>query len=456
MRSILILFLVSMLYIGSVFWASQGKAFRLDSDYDSNLPIISYVVDTIRNEKRFPLWNPYVSTGISVLGDPLSGVTYLPYLLPMLVFGVLEGWWVVVGMHAFMAGVFMWMFLRSLRMPTNIALWGGMLYMGAGSFAARVAAGHIEKVLSYPWYPLFLMLILKKEQTLRTAALTGVVMGVVFLAGDVYALLFMGIFFLVISVIRAGEIGVIWTIKGIGMMIGAFFVIAGIKIVPFLFWVLPEMSRYSTFDPARGSLHAFFTWIPFVLPWGVSFYDRPIFQRLFGFWYNWYEYYAFIGLPMIFFFWLPKIIKRREAQILLILLAVGLGYIARGYAYSPLFGLSGFLGWFRAPQRMYGALTSVVVALVVLCAERVFKKQVLIWGMLFITFLVSGYQMTYAFEKPRRDEETVVRELRAHDIGDISVTTSACCMQLFLVREKIRVINYYYGWLPKTVWKNLK
>ena len=87
--------------------ATQGKTFRLDSDYDSNIPIISFVVDTVRNEHRFPLRNPYVTTGISVLGDPLSGSAYLPYLLPMLLFGVQSGWWVVIGLHAFMAGAFM-------------------------------------------------------------------------------------------------------------------------------------------------------------------------------------------------------------------------------------------------------------------------------------------------------------------------------------------------------------
>ena len=156
MRDITIIFLVSMLYVGSVFLAVQGKTFRLDSDYDSNLPIISYVVDTIRNEHRFPFWNPYVATGISVLGDPLSAVTYLPYILPMLVFGVPEGLWMVIGLHVFLAGMFMWLFLRK----SKYALWGGLLYMGAGTFAARVAAGHIEKVLSFPWYSLFLLFLL--------------------------------------------------------------------------------------------------------------------------------------------------------------------------------------------------------------------------------------------------------------------------------------------------------
>ncbi|MEK9143477.1 MAG: hypothetical protein AAB481_02530 [Patescibacteria group bacterium] len=415
MRSILILLLVSIFYTGSVFLAVQGKTFRLDSDYDSNFPIISYVVDTIRNEKRLPFWNPYVTMGISVFGDPLSGVTYLPYILPMLVFGVPEGLWVVIGIHAFLAGVFMWMFLRE----SKFSLWGGMLYMGSGAFAARVAAGHIEKVLSYPWYPLFLLFLFRQQ-----APAIGVIMGIVFLTGDVYGLLFMGIFY--------GVVGVIRGIRGIGGMMVGFAVVAAIKLVPFIRDVMPVMERFSSFDAARGSIPVWLSWLPFIMPWGVEFYDRPIVQRLFGFWYNWYEYYAFIGLPVVFLVWLPRIIKRREVKILLILLAVGITYAARGYVYSPWYGLAPVLEWFRVPHRMYGALTSIVVALIVTSLKKN-TSWVLLWGMLFVTFLVSGYQMTRAFEPPR-----------------------TCCTQLHRIREKVRIIDYYYGWLPKPLWENQK
>ena len=415
MRSILILFLVSILYIGSVFWVTQGKMFRMDGDYDSNLPIISYVVDTIRNEKRFPLWNPYVSSGISVLGDPLSAVTYLPYLLPMLIFGVPEGLWIVIGLHAFLAGMFMWMFLGK----SKYALWGGLLYMGAGAFAARVAAGHIEKVLSYPWYPLFLLFLLKEHNIA-----VGVIMGIVFLTGDVYGFLFMMIFYGAIGVIRG-----LWGIRG---TIVAFVIMAGVKIVPFIREVAPVMERFSLFDAARGSIPVWLSWLPFVMPWGVEFYDRPILQRLFGFWYNWYEYYAFIGLPVIFLVWLPRVVKRREVKILLLFLAVGITFAARGQMYSPWYQLAPLLEWFRVPQRMYGALTSVVVALIVLSLKNKMSPGIL-WGMLLVAFFVSGYQMTRAFEKPR-----------------------TCCTQLDQIREKIRVIDYYYGWTGKKVWENQK
>lgn len=434
MRVVLIFFLASLLYIGSVFWATQGKTFRADSDYDSNLPIVAYVVDTIRNEHRFPFWNPYVSTGISVLGDPLSAVTYLPYLLPMLLIGVSQGLWVVIWFHNLLAGFFMWMLLRLLKINTGSAVWGALLYMGAGAFAARVASGHIEKMLSYPWYPLLLMLLLKKKQSTKTAGAIGAVMGVVFLTGDVYGLLFMMIFYGVIGVISptssrwAGLRGV----KGIGVAMAAFVVVGAVKLVPFLWEVATVMSRYSSFDAARGSIPVWLVWLPFVMPAGVSFYDRPILQRLFGFWYNWYEYYAFIGLPMVFLLWVPRIIKRRETQLLLIFLAVGLAFVARGHVSSPFFGLAPLFESIRAPQRMIVPLTSVVVALIVLCAQEWMKpKHALLWGMLISTFIVSGYQMTHAFEPPR-----------------------TCCTQLHLIRDKVPMIHYYYGWIPKPLWEN--
>ncbi|MBI3342774.1 hypothetical protein HY032_01310, partial [Candidatus Gottesmanbacteria bacterium] len=391
----------------------------------------------------------------------------------------------------FGAGAAMWMLLKKIldsRFRGNdnkdsgndknlLALWGGLLYMGTGAFAARVAAGHIEKILSFAWYPLFLLFLLRLfncdfERLLRPAkgrglamtssAAIGAIMGIVFLTGDVYGLLFMGIWYGVIGIIRG--IRGIRVIGEIGVTIAAFIAVAGVKLVPFVLQVVPVMSRYSEFDAARGSIHAIYTWIPFVMPWGVVFYDRTVFQRFFNFWYNWYEYYAFIGLPLLYLVGLPRIIKRREVQLLLMLLVVGCMYIARGYPYSLFYWVEKsvpFLTWFRVPQRMYEALTSVVVVLIVLSAERLIRPPlaksqgvalrtlVLFWGILLVTFLVSGYQMMQGFEKPRLEEEAVVRELRRRDGGDISVVTFACCMQTFLVRERIRVINYYYGWIPK-------
>lgn len=415
MRRIVVLLFVSILYIGAVFLAVQGKTFRLDSDYDSNFPIIAYVVDTIRHEGRFPLRNPLVGSGISVLGDPLSGVTYLPYLLPMLVFGVPDGWWIVVWLHAFGAGIAMWLLLRSMRVSAKLSVWGGLLYMGSGAFAARVAAGHVEKVLSYPWYPVFLFFLL------RRSALSGAVAGVFWLTGDVYGLLFLTIFSVVI-----GVIGEIRGIRESARIAVAFFLVAAVKLVPFLREVAPVMERFGVFDPVRGSLDIWWSWIPFVMPIGVEFYDRPFFQRLFGFWYNWYEYYAFIGLPIVFVLGFPKVIKRREARILALLFAVGIAFIARGSVYSPFYGLALLFPWFRTPQRMYGAITSVIVVLIVLCAKRV-KKPAVLGGMLVVTFLVSGWQMTNALKTP-----TNVRD-----------------SQLYRIREKQVILDYYYGWKPR-------
>lgn len=294
--------------------------------------------------------------------------------------------------------------------------------MGAGTFAARVAAGHIEKVLSFPWYPLFLLFLLRKQ-----SIAVGAVMGIVFLTGDVYGLLFMMIFYGVFGVIRG-----IREIRGIGVVIMTFVIVAAVKLVPFIREVMPVMERYSTFDAARGSIPVWLSWLPFVMPWGVEFYDRAILQRLFGFWYNWYEYYAFIGLPVVFLVWLPRITKRREVKILLILFAVGIAYAARGVVYSPWYGLAPLLEWFRAPQRMYGPLTSIVIALIVLSLRKN-TPRVFLWGMLLVTFLISGYQMTRAFEPPRTSDTQFDR-----------------------IREKVRIIDYYYGWIPKPLWENQK
>ena len=57
--------------------------------------------------------------------------------------------------------------------------------------------------------------------------------------------------------------------------------------------------------------------------------------------------------------------------------------------------------------------------------------------MLSVTLLISGYQMTNAFEIPRVSEERLIDQLRAGDGGDMTVASFACCMQKFLVAEKL-------------------
>jgi hypothetical protein len=453
-----IILLASILYVGSVYQATAGQSFRLDSDYDSNFPIVSYVVDTVRGEHRFPLRNPYVTSGISVPGDPFSGVLYLPYLLPMLLFGIETGWRVVIVLHAFLAGVFMWRLLRELqgkKSGDGLPLWGGLLYMGSGAFAARVAAGHIEKVLSYSWYPLFISGLLATGQARRPMSLLiGAVMGIVFLTGDVYGLMFMAVFYGVVVIITIASSPGQWFRAGgeVVRVMLAFIAVAAVKLIPFLTDVLPVIARYGSFEAAKGSLHVVWAWVPFVVPWGAAFYDRMQFQGIFGFWYNWYEYYAFIGPPIIFLTALPAMLKRNDARMLVILFATGLMYISRGHPYSVFYWLEQYVpvvSWFRAPQRMYEAMTSIIVILVTLSARRVIKRKTVWLATLAVVLLVNGHQMTNALEKPRTGEDLLVRQLAAVAGQGSTVATFSCCMQTFLIAKKIRIVNYYYGWRPK-------
>ena len=69
---------------------------------------------------------------------------------------------------------------------------------------------------------------------------------------------------------------------------------------------------------------------------------------------------------------------------------------------------------------MYEALTGIMVIVITLCAKHVIRPPKIPFSMgnACVTLLISGYQMTNAFEIPRVSEERLIDQLRAGD-GEI-------------------------------------
>jgi hypothetical protein len=105
----------------------------------------------------FPLWQPDIFTGYPIFADGELGLAYLPqlvllYLLPTPLAMV----WLRV-LHVFLAGLFTYLFLRTLRLDPLAAL-GGALVFAFGSF--MTAQMHHENVVrSAVWLPAVLLCV---------------------------------------------------------------------------------------------------------------------------------------------------------------------------------------------------------------------------------------------------------------------------------------------------------
>ncbi|MEX1259148.1 MAG: hypothetical protein WEG36_16245 [Gemmatimonadota bacterium] len=103
----------------------------------------------------FPLWNPVILGGTPFL-DALSGgdSLYPPSLLLLLVMETYRalGWKLVL--HVFLAGSFMYLWLRVLRVSRSGALLGGVAYLLAPYFVTLIFPGHDGKIFVTALTPL--------------------------------------------------------------------------------------------------------------------------------------------------------------------------------------------------------------------------------------------------------------------------------------------------------------
>ncbi len=463
-RQFIVLFLIATIFVIPVFWITRHLVLRLDTDYDYVIPTYTFLVDYIYTHHAIPLANPYIGSGIPILGDPLLPIFYPPIMVPILVFGVSWGIRISFFFHVIASGIAMWIFLTTLGMKGHARFWGTFMYEISGGLAARFAAGHMEKIFSYPLFPLFFALIF--PQTLHRYHIMGaaLVVTLLFFTGDMYALWYMAIFYVLIRgyyvVTRKSTLReeFFWAVYVFTLS----FLFSLPKTIPMIFFVLPKFARFYMPDPYAGSIHAPLAILPFVVPFKVVFYDRPFFQRLFGFHYNWYEYYAFMSpLPFLFLLKLKSALPKRHIRLLLFLIIAGFLFAAAKYWYSPLywvFRLFPDLGTFRVPQRIFLPLASLVIGLLAYLGHAWSKitsekRRFFIYSIYLASFawafLANQRALFIPFEQKRIADETLVQTLRQKDSSSFYVASFVCCMQQYLVEAHIPIINYYYPWLTK-------
>jgi hypothetical protein len=148
-----------------------------------------------------PRWNPLILGGLPFI-DAMHGDTFYPgawiqFLLPISrALGHKLIW------HVFLAGVFMYAFLRTLRIRREAAFIGGLMYMLAPSFVSLVFPAHDAKMYVIAFLPLAFALLESgmNAPRLYKAVLLGGVMGLLILTSHMqmayYAYWALGLWFI--------------------------------------------------------------------------------------------------------------------------------------------------------------------------------------------------------------------------------------------------------------------
>ena len=134
----------------------------------------------------FPLWDPTVYCGKSIVGDPLTGLLYIPawifWLIPSpSLFGFFMWFQVTLGAWG------MFLFARQKGCDVTGGLFAAIAFAFAGKTASHLFAGHVEllsTMLGLPWI-LWAVDRVLAEPTWRKAVVAGLIAAVVATCGSV-------------------------------------------------------------------------------------------------------------------------------------------------------------------------------------------------------------------------------------------------------------------------------
>ncbi len=295
---------------------------------------------------QFPLWNPYLFSGTPLLAN-FQSAAFSPLNILFLILPFNIAWSFSVLFQPLLAMIFMFLFLRELKISQWGSLVGSIAFAFSGFLVTWMAYGTLS--LTVAWLPLLLLSIEKsfKNPRIRFLSLLSITTAFAILSGhfqmSIYVVL-TGLFYILFK---------FWQARNFKKALLIFiFLLLGIVIAAPQ--ILPSLEFY--YQSVRGLSFRQTEAIPWsylVTLLAPDFYGNPTTQN------NWFGHYAewsgFIGiLTIILGFW--AFIRLRKKEVFFFL---ALGIIALLFALET--PLADFLVEFKIPVISTSAASRVVV-----------------------------------------------------------------------------------------------
>ena len=148
-----------------------------------------------------PRWNPFILGGLPFI-DAMHGDTFYPGAWIQFILPIFRALGHKLVWHVFLAGILMYIFLRTLRIRREVSFLGGLMYMLAPSFVSLVFPGHDAKMYVIALLPLAFAFLESGMNTPRLYKFAGLggVMGLLILTSHMqmsyYAFWALGLYFL--------------------------------------------------------------------------------------------------------------------------------------------------------------------------------------------------------------------------------------------------------------------
>lgn len=326
------------------------------------------LVNSLRQHGQFPLWNPYLQTGLPFIADPFLHVYNPLATLPVLLLGVLDGFKFALFLSFLAAGIGMWWLGAVLGMGGPARLWTGLMYAFTGQAVARFFQGEYDFVLGFAWIPWSIAGVIAATQTGRRLhiAIAVFALALLFFSGNVYYAYYMLFALALYTLVALFDFRRQWPglhfnrdRVSILVMIGLLTVaLIAIQLLPLLeFWPFiskaadPQMYGAHTLEQILRDYLSPDRWRPDAIKTLPS-----------------EEFYAYIGIwPLLSLGLLPLAAWKREKRSLLffgLLLAFVIAWVdIREMPWRDFYTRTSFLNQFRYPTRMliYGAVAIIAL-----------------------------------------------------------------------------------------------
>lgn len=416
------------------------KSILKSNDMPGNLANFIYTKKSILEHGVLPEWNPYLNYGIPIVADPLYSfynpvILVIFFLLPL--DEALKSLYLMV---IFLSGVSFFILLKILKINGQIALLFSITYMSSGYLAARIYAGHLEKIVSYPIIPLLLisLIFLIRNGGIKWAGITGICLTLFVFSGAIYSTLYSAILLFTLTsfqliILQRSNSYKNRSIFASILSVPIFFLLfSAVKIVP-LIEIQPYIDHIRT--PLLGSQN-FVSIMHNIFLSDSEIFNQAIFSEFIKSPYFWWENHAYIGLtPLIGLLLFPKVLKtkpHKEVFLFVVFLVIIILFSMIDSPLNPFFWIFtniSFLQQFRIPSRIFVFAVPIILLLSAITYDflyrnygRTVKMGVLLVILINACIVVLNFQdkinrNSFIYSPPIQDFSTLLDKLKKRD-GD--------------------------------------
>ncbi|MBI4099907.1 hypothetical protein HY440_02770 [Candidatus Microgenomates bacterium] len=266
--------------------------------YPSDLPFKNFLItDPVRQQypwrelaieqlkkEEWPAWNPYSFAGTPLLANIQTAALYpLNFIYWLLPFAT--GWSLQVVSQIFLGGVFMWLYLRHLKLHPAAQSLGILSWVGSGFFVAWLEWNTLAQVAL--WIPLLLLAIDNRWWVIVTLGLTGS-----FFAGHLQ------IFFYVLMLTIAYAVAHRRVSPGLGLSLVAATLLTSFQWLPMITLFQQGVRTVAASD--WQNVGWFLPWQNLAQFFAPDYFGNPATGNYFGIW-NYGEFIGYVGLVPLFF-----------------------------------------------------------------------------------------------------------------------------------------------------------